>query len=214
MTGKRTYRLTNLLALIGLSVAPVSAMTMTYDGTVPALFEQITVKFDNQNTNIYAGQLGVRFDSGLTALLFCADPFVALRLDAVSVNPLPGSQVNQGERLAWMFNSYVPSMTQGWQAAAFQLAAWDIVADNGDGLAIGRVQGASTTNAQILTAASALVAASQGKSAKNGIFYEPTAGSRYSQTLFEAPGSDVPEPSTYLLMGAGLLVLSQLRRRG
>lgn len=213
MTAKRTHRLRNLLAMIGLTVAQGMAMTMTYDGTVPALFENIDVKFDNQNTNIYSGQIGVRFDTGVTALLFCADPFIGLRLDTVEITPLAGNQVNQGERLAWMFNSYVPAMTQGWQAAAFQLAAWDIVADGGDGLATGRIQSASTTNSTILAAASALVAASQGKSDNTGIFYQPTAGPRYSQTLFEAADNPVPEPSTYLLMGVGLLALSQLRRR-
>lgn len=189
-------------------------MTMTYDGTVPALFENIDVKFDSQNTNIYAGQIGVRFDSGVTALLFCADPFIALRLDTVTVTPLPGSQVNNGERLAWMFNSYVPGITQGWQAAAFQLAAWDIVADGGDGLSTGRIQSATGTNAQIAGAAQALLAASQGKSSTGATFYQPTAGPHYSQTLFEASASPVPEPSTYLLMGAGLLALAHLRRRG
>lgn len=188
-------------------------MTMTYDGTVPALFENIDVRFNNQNTTIYAGQIGVRFDTGATALLFCADPFVGLRLDTVAVTPLAGSQVNQGERLAWMFNSYVPSVTQSWQAAAFQLAAWDVATDGGDGFANGKIRSNSGTNAQILAAASALVSASQGKSDDGGIFYQPTAGPRYSQTLFEAADHSVPEPSTYLLMGAGLLVLSQLRRR-
>lgn len=213
MTAKRTHRLRNLLTLVGLTIAQGMSMTMTYDGTVPALFENISVKFDNQNTNVYAGQIGVRFDTGVTAILFCADPFIALRLDTVEVTPLSGSQINQGERLAWMFNSYVPAVTQSWQAAAFQLAAWDIVADGGDGLGTGRIQSASTTNAQILAAASALVAASLGKSDANGIFYQPTAGPRYSQTLFEAVDNPVPEPSTYLLMGVGLLALSQLRRR-
>ncbi len=213
MTAKRTHRLRNLLTLVGLTIAQGMSMTMTYDGTVPALFENISVKFDNQNTNVYAGQIGVRFDTGVTAILFCADPFIALRLDTVEVTPLSGSQINQGERLAWMFNSYAPAVTQSWQAAAFQLAAWDIVADGGDGLGTGRIQSASTTNAQILAAASALVAASLGKSDANGIFYQPTAGPRYSQTLFEAVDNPVPEPSTYLLMGVGLLALSQLRRR-
>lgn len=188
-------------------------MTMTYDGTVPALFETIDVKFDNQNTHIYAGQIGVRFDTGVTALLFCADPFIGLRLDTVEITSLAGSEVNQGERLAWMFNAYIPAISEGWQAAAFQLAAWDIVADGGDGLATGRIQSSNTTNAQILGAANALVAASQGKFDTGGVFYQPKAGPRYSQTLFEAADTSVPEPGTYLLMGVGLVVLSQLRRR-
>ena len=217
MKTSQAHLLTSTLSLIGLTVAlspALTAMTMTYDSTLPTLSQTVDLKFDGNVTSIYAGQIGVRFDSNLTALLFCADPFISLRTDAVEVTPLNTNQFPQGARLAWMFNTYVPSFTQNWQAAAFQLAAWDIVADSGNGFATGRIQSALTTDSQVLNLAASIVAASANKSGTGATFYQPTAGPRYSQTLFNATtDSSVPEPSTYLLIGAGLVALSQIRRR-
>ena len=217
MKTSQAHLLTSILSLIGLTVASTStmtAMTMTYDSSIPTLSQTVNLKFDGNVTAIYAGQIGVRFDSNLTALLFCADPFVMLRTDAVEVTPLSTNQFSSGPRLAWMFNTYVPSFTQNWQAAAFQAAAWDIVADNGNGFAAGRVQSTTTTDAQVLNFANVMLSASANKSGTGATFYQPTAGPRYSQTLFNAsPDASVPEPSSYLLIGAGLLALSQIRRR-
>ncbi len=217
MKTSQAHLLTSIVSLIGLTVAlspAMNAMTMTYDSSIPTLSQTVNLTFDGNVTAIYAGQIGVRFDSNITALLFCADPSVMLRTDAVEVTPLNTNQFANGTRLAWMFNTYVPSFTQNWQAAAFQLAAWDIVADNGNGFAAGRVQSASTTDAQVLTFAASLVTDSANKSATGATFYQPTAGPGYSQTLFNAsPYTSVPEPSAYLLIGAGLLALSQIRRR-
>lgn len=212
MKTNRTTIALNLLTVFGLTVASVSGMTMTYDSSIPALQQTINVRFDGTNTSIYAGEIGVRFDNGITALLFCADPFTALRSGPVDVTPLTTNQFTNGGRLAWMFNTYVPTFTQSWQAAAFQLATWDIVADNGNGFGAGRIQSNSNTTAQILNFANTMLAASQNKSGTGATFYAPTNGPTFSQTLFRAD-NPVPEPSTYLLMGIGLIGLSQLRRR-
>ena len=109
-----------------------------------------------------------------------------LRTDAVDVMPLSTNQFARGPRLAWMFNTYVPSFTQNWQAAAFRLAAWNVVADNGNGFTAGRVQSASTANAQVLNLAASILSASANNSGTGANFYQPTAQTHYSQTLFNA----------------------------
>jgi hypothetical protein len=128
-----------------------------------------------QVRDIYAGQLGVRFNTGSSGVLFCADPFVTLRTDAVDVNRLSASTINQGGRLSWMYDSFAPTITQGWQAAAFQLAVWDIVSDSGDGFGNGRIQATAATPPGVLNTAITLVTSSQGKSSNSGSFYQPIA---------------------------------------
>ncbi|MCA2969530.1 MAG: PEP-CTERM sorting domain-containing protein [Acidobacteriaceae bacterium] len=214
MTAQRQSYLLQLVGAIGIAVTSANAMTtMTYDASVPTLFETINVMFDGQTRDIYAGQLGVRFNTGASGVLFCADPFVALRTDSVDVNRLSASTINQGGRLSWMYDSFAPTITQGWQAAAFQLAVWDIVSDSGDGFGNGRIQATAATPPGVLNTAISLVTSSQGKSSNSGSFYEPIAGAQFSQTLFSASFQPVPEPGSYALIGAGLSVLGLMRRR-
>lgn len=214
MTTQRQRYLLQLVGAIGIAITSANAMTtMTYDASVPTLFETINVMFDGQVRDIYAGQLGVRFNTGSSGVLFCADPFVTLRTDAVDVNRLSASSINQGGRLSWMYDSYASTITQGWQAAAFQLAVWDIVSDSGDGFGNGRIQATTATPSGVLSTAISLVTSSQGKSSNSGSFYQPIVGAQFSQTLFSASFQPVPEPGSYALIGAGLSVLGLMRRR-
>lgn len=214
MTALRHSFLLKLVGAISIAVSSAHAITtMTYDSSVPALFEMVNLKFDGQAVDIYAGQLGVRFSTGVSGLLYCADPFVALRIDSVDVIQRSAGAVDQGGRLSWMYDSFATTITQGWQAAAFQLAVWDVVSDGGDGFRDGRIQATSATNPDILNAAISMVTNSQGNSSNSGSFYEPVSGANFSQTLFSASFSPVPEPGTYLLMGAGIGIFGLFRRR-
>ncbi len=193
---------------------------MTVDGSIPSLYKVIGLSLDGNSTNYYAGQIGVRFDDGSSALLFCADPLVWLRSDAVAVTPLAPSGLSFGPRLAWIYSTYAAGVTQGWEAAALQLASWDVVLDNGNGFNSGRLQARSDTDAQVLARATDILGASVGQTSGGVTFFVPEQGSTYSQTLFGMSSmayvfaiTETPEPSAYLLLGGGLLALGTWRRR-
>ena len=208
------------LFAIAIALSPCFGITMTVDGSIPSLYQVIGLSLDGNSTNYYAGQIGVRFDDGSPALLFCADPLVWLRNDAVAVTMVPASGLSFGPRLAWMYSTYAAGVSQGWEAAALQLAAWDVVLDNGGGFSSGRLQARPDTDAQVLARATSILGASVGQTGGGVTFFVPEQGPVYSQTLFGLSPmayvfavTETPEPSTYWLLGGGLLALGAWRRR-
>ncbi len=208
------------LFAIAIALSPCFGITMTADGSIPSLYQVIGLSLDGNSTNYYAGQIGVRFDDGSPALLFCADPLVWLRNDAVAVTPTPASGWSFGPRLAWMYFNYAANITQSWEAAALQFAAWDVVLDNGNGFSSGRLQSRPDTDAQVLAQATSILAASIGQSSGGVTFFIPEQGPSYSQTLFGLSpmaygfaATETPEPANYWLLGGGLLALGTWHRR-
>lgn len=208
------------LFAIALAISPCFALTITLDSSVTSLSQTLVVSLDGVSTSYDAGQIGVRFDDGSPALLFCADPLTWLRSDAVAVTAVPSGSLPYGPRLAWLLQTYGSSLSSGAEAAALQFAAWDIVLDGGDGFTEGQLQAHSSTDSAVLALANNLLTASAGKSASGVSFYVPDQGPSYSQTLFGfSPAAalvvnETPEPATFLLLGGGLLWVGARRRGG
>jgi hypothetical protein len=208
------------LFAIAIAISPCFALTITPDGSIPALHRSIDLSLDGISTSYYAGQIGVRFDNGSPALLFCADPLIWLRNEAVAVTAVPASSLSYGPRLAWLLQNYGSSLSSGPQAAALQFAAWDVVLDAGDGFTAGRLQARSSTDSAILALANTMLSASAGQAASGVSFYIPLQGASYSQTLFGFTSAsalvvnELPEPGTFLLLGGGLLLAGAWRRGG
>ena len=75
-------------------------------------------------------------------------------------------------------------------------------------------------DAQVLAGATSILAASNGQSGGGVTFFVPEQGPAYSQTLFGLSPvafvfavTETPEPSTYWLLGGGLLALGVWKRR-
>lgn len=206
-----------LLLPILLAALPAFSTTITYDSSLPRLFQNIEVRVGGNAIIVSAGQIGVQFDGAIPALLYCADPVTSLLVGPTLVTGVPDNAFTNGGRLAWLYNTFNATVTQGWQAAALQLAFWEIVMDNSSGdLNSGQFRVTTNTSTQVSTLAGAMLLASAGQSSTGVTFWVPNQGPGYSQTLFNAavvPVTATPEPANGILIGAGLLVLSVLRRR-
>ena len=126
------------------------------------------------------------------------------------------------DRVAWLYVNALPTVTTVTQGEALQLAIWDIIHDNGDGLTVGRVQSSTSTPTAVITQVATYLANSLGQSSLAASIYISSipVSNVPAQTLvgFLQPGSPtgpVPEPGTFGLIGvaAGLTMLVRRRRK-
>jgi hypothetical protein len=225
-----------LALLASLTMAGASATTIGYSGVDPlrsfdiwfsATYNPGDQFLDGQtagstttiDVNLTTGIANLLIDGLFTVDAVCVDFFTLISNGTYDVNLLGPSAITNGTRIAWMLQNTLPSIntqsdpvTRNQQAAAFQLAVWDIIHDNGDGFNAGRIQAATgpqATNAIVLFWASAFVGGTVGQSSNAGVVYQNVGGVGVSQQLM----SGVPEPSSYALMITGTLILGLFRRR-
>ena len=200
-----------------LATLPAFSSTITFDNSLPRLYQMIEVQVGGNVINTNAGQIGVLIDGYFPALMFCADPLTWLAPGPTTVTPVLDTSFANGGRLSWLYNTYNPTLTQGWEAAALQLAIWEVVLDNNaDNLNAGQARTTANTPSQVTNLATLMLQASVGQSSTGLTFWVPTGGPGISQTLLNAsfaPITATPEPSNGILLGAGLLMIGFLRRR-
>jgi hypothetical protein len=127
------------------------------------------------------------------------------------------------KRVAWLVQNYAPSVTTQIQGAAFQLAIWDIVEDNGDGFASGNVAKSTDVNnptdPNVLAQAVLYENWSVGKTyIYEDIYHNTTMAGAPVQNLVSYIYSDggpggAPEPRDAALVLSGLALIMARRFR-
>jgi hypothetical protein len=212
----------------------------------------IVIREDNIDTQAYfAGVISITVTAG-TQMFYrdslCVDLFTDIFLNrqygTTLLQPIMVPEKNL-TRASWLVdNALLPTQdsTYGsvlapidWvfsiaQGMGIQLAIWDIVHDGGDGFSTGRVQAASTTDANnnllgatdqaALDWAQTYETLSQGKSNNQAFVYSNVVlgGTTPAQMLIGPQFADggpqpVPEPQTLMPAGLALILLSLGMRR-
>jgi hypothetical protein len=177
--------------------------------------------------------------TGATSFLaYCIDP-IHLSSGAflpyvapATANNVATAFATQATTIQKLFNNYYFGTVSGGNTAAnagaFQLALWEIANDDGN-LATGGVQANGSTNATLVSGASAILSSLGGLTLAGNHQYDLTVYlvDRAAEGNANPPGQDyivatqssvvmsVPEPETYgmLLAGFGLMGLIARRRR-
>ena len=181
------------------------------------------------NALYWAGGIDIAVD-GYTRAVFCVQLFTNIYLNTTYGTTMDFSDTPNLKRVGWLLENEFPVTQAG--GAAFQLAIWDIVEDNGDGFGTtttraGKVSqstdASNLTSIAVLDAANKYEADSLGKSSDLGIVYHNVVLSNgtTAQTLMGLPVADsgpspAPEPAAVLLFFSGLALigLSRMRRGG
>jgi hypothetical protein len=202
--------------LVGLLTAPASAVVLGLDYGFGASPAHIT--YQGHNYNVWAGKMAAYLggtlgnplppnDGVFSGYSFCVDldHFIGLPTE-YEVQVLPSSALSHGNRAAWLYNSFAPAAATNLSAASLQLAIWDVVYDNGDGLSTGNFRYTGGLDALAGSQASSFITASAGKSS-TADYLKPTGC--YGQGMLHA----VPEPGTLSLLGLSLLSIAGLKIR-
>jgi len=181
----------------------------------------------------FAGGLDVTVD-GASRLVYCVDLLTTINVPGTYNTVTDFADTANLERVGWLMQNEWPTSsytgaTLQTQAAAFQLAIWDITNDSGNGFGTATTRAgivSQSTDASHPTIAAVLLAANKyeadslNKTSAYGIVYHNTtidSNHTIVQTLMGPPPNNpltaTPEPTAVILIFSGLAMIAVGRFR-
>jgi hypothetical protein len=206
--------ITRYLVLGSLSLS-LNAATLFYSDYDPGRSAVVSFNLNGTEQIETSGVMMIQVDGGPWQAAFCGDVFAGIAQN--TTYDANGAFMNNEPytRVAWLMANALPmivsgSPAAGAEAAALQLAIWDILHDNGNGLTDGQLQQSANTSQAVRDAFAGYLAAP----------WTPTTGLVRYQLTFQntqIPAQDiithVPEPGTFVMAGLAMAGLAIRRRR-
>jgi hypothetical protein len=202
--------------LLLLTALGLSAGSLTVTGTDSTRGGNLRFIENGAEVRGFAGVILGNYNGGPSQAMFCVDLFTAIDLATYTSEPGPPRNANE-LRVAYLYVNYLAGVSSIALGQAMQMAIWDIIHDNGDGVNAGAIRRSSNTSNTVVNAWNNYLAVSAGKSSTAASIYINFSGTTPAQALIGTfqpvaiPG--VPEPATFFLVGGALIGLGLYRRR-
>ena len=216
----------SLALLISLGMISTQASAQLYVRETPSIGTSVDLVLpvnlpDTSANGYWSGLLNITPTQtqgalGTSFAAFCFDPFQYANGGMSNYVVSSGLSSLDQTKATWVSNlysnSYASSIGSTTDAAAFQLALWDLAKDDGN-LSIGDVRSTGSTNTTVLGSANSMITAAKlGAGAAQYSFVLYTSATAQDYVVASAVTA-VPEPETYAMLLSGMCLLGFTARR-
>ena len=218
--------LVSLAFLISLGMISTQASAQLYVRETPSIGTNVDlvlpVNLPSTSANGYwSGLLNItpsqtQGGPGTSFAAFCFDPFQYANGGVSNYLVSSGLGSLDQTKATWVNNlysqNYAGAIGNATNAAAFQLALWDLAKDDGN-LTTGDVKATGSTNSTVLDRANDLIAGAKSGAGSAQYSFSLYTSSTAQDYVVAHPVTAVPEPETYAMLLSGICLLGFTARR-
>ncbi|HWU85613.1 MAG TPA: hypothetical protein VN028_09755, partial [Rhodocyclaceae bacterium] len=214
-------RILPLLCILACASAPVAAtpVLLKEAGLSSGLaVGSLKLPVSSSPQNYFSGLQQIQIDNGASWLAYCIDPFQwssasnSVYDQSSDFAGFLGAKAGAVAKLYSLF--YSSTLGNNLNAAGFQLALWEVIADSTQNLAAGNVATTAGTNAAIKSSAQAMLDALAGPAgSQQFVFTLYTSASNQDFLVATLTANQVPEPQAWLLCAGALAAMLLVRRQ-